>query len=203
MEEKDKPRNPKYNHYGYMNNNPRQPPHDHSRGPGMLPHAEYGSNYAYSYGHQPYYVQDAAQSSRPWRQQHSPSNPDGFLTHYEHGMDEFLPPPPPPPPPPPMFSHRQMEYCPPAVTPIRTPQGNHPSVTKVSKSSSSRPSSSSTVIWTLSENDIVCGRGAPTLFQRGNAMFRELVDEYQVRKIYLSRLLLKIQTLTRLVPSIF
>lgn len=41
------------------------------------------------------------------------------------------------------------------------------------------PKSPSCSIRDLGENDIVCGRGAPTLFHQGNKKFRELILQYQ------------------------
>jgi hypothetical protein len=35
------------------------------------------------------------------------------------------------------------------------------------------------IIWKLRDNDVVCGRGAPSNFQRGNQVFRDVIVDYQ------------------------
>jgi hypothetical protein len=56
------------------------------------------------------------------------------------------------------------------VTPLRSAS---------SKFSPESPAGQEGLIGDLRDNDIVCGRGAPTSFQKGNHEFRKLVSEYQ------------------------
>lgn len=50
-----------------------------------------------------------------------------------------------------------------------------------------KPSPGSSSIKELRENDIVCGRGAPTLFHKGNIKFRNLVLQYQSTYLFSKR----------------
>eukprot|EP00934_Nitzschia_sp_Nitz4_P009134 Nitzschia sp. Nitz4//scaffold13_size275219//118818//119273//NITZ4_000869-RA/size275219-processed-gene-0.85-mRNA-1//1//CDS//3329535999//9124//frame0 len=41
------------------------------------------------------------------------------------------------------------------------------------------PSSHGQTIWELLDTDIVCGRGAPVNWQKGNQVFRQLIEDHQ------------------------
>jgi hypothetical protein len=94
-----------------------------------------------------------------------------------------LPPPPPPPPPPPVPSdgvahsdHRVKKKMGPGFDPPHL------------SSSISSSLSTSTLITNLQENDIVCGRGATTIFQKGNQTFRNVILKYQTLYLCSTRL---------------
>lgn len=65
-----------------------------------------------------------------------------------------------------------MRLPPAKVTPVRRPD-------QQSASPPSNPKTNSTMIWQLTDNDIVCGRGAPVNWQKGNQRFRQLISSYQ------------------------
>lgn len=99
--------------------------------------------------------------------QHYSLPPGHFERSRYNIQEEFVPP------------RHQFPSSPPSPLAAAKVTPNHP--TKQEDISNSFQTSG--LIWELGENDIVCGRGAPSDFQHGNQVFRNMVADYQT--IYL------------------
>ena len=132
------------------------------------------------------------------RQMNQPTPDICYCMPFQAGADldtsESCQHPSPPYPPPDQFSylmppsldHASTHHSRPTIVPNQASRSGRvknitPGVSSSlsSSTSSSAPTPSSSLIGDLQENDIVCSRGAPTLFHKGNQKFRNLVLQYQ------------------------
>ena len=90
----------------------------------------------------------------------------GYNHHSATSYSRFPPPPPPP------SIQRTRSPPPPHVIYVHpSPPGN------ILKNSLEPPATE--YIYEVRENDVLCGRGAPSQYQKGNKFFREIVERFQ------------------------
>jgi hypothetical protein len=128
----------------------------------------------YQNQHQNLMVTPYDQSAHYYRH-HAPSTGSHYYDSYHqqynpHSHIPYTQVPPQPPLPPPI--QRTRTPPPPHVIYV------HPTSPSKSSTKSQDPSTSD-LIYEVRENDVLCGRGAPSQYQAGNRFFREIVERFQ------------------------